>query len=124
MSNTKLALAVGLASAALVLFVAVIVIGGALQAGLAPWPGIGIIVLAVAAFALSWRQRSFLMGVLLAAIGSVGLVYGLIITEFFVVIVFPGPIIGVIIGIGVLGLGAAKGIEAARPESRTATTSR
>lgn len=124
MSNTKLALEVGLASAALVLFVAVIVIGEALQAGLAPWPGIGIIVLAVAAFALSWRQRSFLMGVLLAAIGSVGLVYGLIITEFFAVIVFPGPIIGVIIGIGVLGLGAAKGIEAARPESRTATTSR
>lgn len=124
MSNTKLALEVGLASAALVLFVAVIVIGEALQAGLAPWPGIGIIVLAVAAFALSWRQRSFLMGVLLAAIGSVGLVYGLIVTEFFAAIVFPGPIIGVIIGIGVLGLGAAKGIEAARPESRTATTSR
>lgn len=64
------------------------------------------------------------MGVLLAAIGSVGLVYGLIVTEFFAAIVFPGPIIGVIIGIGVLGLGAAKGIEAARPESRTATTSR
>lgn len=64
------------------------------------------------------------MGVLLAAIGSVGLVYGLIVTEFFAVIVFPGPIIGVIIGIGVLGLGAAKGIEAARPGSRTATTSR
>lgn len=55
MSNTKLALEVGLASTALVLFVAVIVIGEALQAGLAPWPGIGIIVLAVAAFALSWR---------------------------------------------------------------------
>jgi hypothetical protein len=40
MTNSKLILAVGLASAALVLFHAVIAVGGALQAGLAPWPGI------------------------------------------------------------------------------------
>jgi hypothetical protein len=60
---------------------------------------------------------------LLAAVGAVGLVYGSIVTEFFFAIAFPGPIIGVLIGIGVLGLGAAKGIEAARMKNRKATAS-
>jgi hypothetical protein len=121
--DLNLVLAVGLASAALVLFLAVVAMGGALQAGLAPWPGIGLVALAIAAFAASWRLRSFLVAGLLVASGMVGLVYGLIATDFFSIIVFPGPIIGVISGIGVLGLGAAKGIEAARSKSRTATTS-
>jgi hypothetical protein len=41
--------AVGLAVATLVMLVVVIATGRALQAGLAPWPGIGIAVLAVIA---------------------------------------------------------------------------
>src|SRR5262245_31106578 len=51
MTNSKIMLAVGLAAATLVVFVAVLAMGGALQAGLAPWPGIGVAVLAVGAFA-------------------------------------------------------------------------
>jgi hypothetical protein len=114
MINSKLVLAVGLAAATLVVFLAVALSGGALQTGLAPWPGIGAIVLATAAFLVSWKQRSFMVAGLLAASGLVGLIYGLIATGFFAVIVFPGPILGVIIGLGILGLGVAKGIRTAR----------
>lgn len=112
-------MAVWLAMTALVLFLVVIALGGALQAGLAPWPGIGLVVLATAAFVASRNQRSFLVAGLLVASGMVGLVYGLIVTGFFSVIVFPGQIIGVIIGVGIIGLGAAKGIETARIGSKT-----
>jgi hypothetical protein len=49
MASSKTMLAVGLAAATLVVFVVVIAMGGALQAGLAPWPGIAVAVLAVAA---------------------------------------------------------------------------
>lgn len=119
MTDSRLALAVGLAAATVVLFLAVTASGGALRTGLAPWPGIGAIVLAVAAFAASWKQRSFLVAGLLAASGLIGLIYGLIVTEFFAVIVFPGPILGVIIGLGLFGLGVAKGIESARVGRKT-----
>jgi hypothetical protein len=85
-TNSKLVLAVGLAAATLVVFLTVTISGGALRAGLAPWPGIGAIVLATSAFN----------------------------TGFFAVIVFPGPILGVIIGLGILGLGVAKGVRTAR----------
>lgn len=124
MTNSRLVLAVGLASTALVLFLGVIAMGGALQAGLAPWPGIGLVVLATTAYAVSWNQRWFLVAGLLVASGMVGLVYGLIVTGFFSIIVFPGPIIGVIIGVGIIGLGAVKGIETARAGRKTATTFR
>jgi hypothetical protein len=67
MTNSKLVLAVGLAAATLVLFLAATASGGALRAGLAPWPGIGAIVLARAAFVISWKQRPYLMAGLLAA---------------------------------------------------------
>ena len=123
MINSRSALAVVLTLAALLVFLATIAMGGALQARLAPWPGIGIIVLTLGAFALSWKQSSFLLAGLLAAVGAVGLVYGSIVTDFFSAIVFPGPIIGVFIGIGVLGLGAAKGMEAARMKNRKAPAS-
>ena len=113
MINSRFVLAVGLASTALVSFLVVIALGGALQAGLAPWPGIGLVVLATVAFAVSRNQRSFLLAGLLVATGMVGLVYGLIVTRFFSAIIFPGPIIGLIIGVGIIGLGAAKGMETA-----------
>jgi hypothetical protein len=111
MTNSKLVLAAGLAAAALVVFLAVTLSGGALRAGLAPWPGIGAIVLAAAALVVSWKQRSFLVAGLLAASGLTGIIAGVINTGYFAVIVFPGPILGVIIGLGILGLGVAKGIE-------------
>jgi hypothetical protein len=111
MTNSKLVLAILLAAATLVLFLAVTAGGGALRAGLAPWPGIGAIVLATAAFLVSWKQRSYLVAGLLAASGVTGIIAGMINTEYFAVIMFPGPILGVIIGVVILGLGVAKGIE-------------
>ena len=111
MTNSKLVLAIGLAAATLVVFLAVTLSGGALRAGLAPWPGIGAIVLATAAFVVSWKQRSLLVSGLLAASGVTGIIAGIINTELLAVIVFPGPILGVIIGLVILGLGVAKGIE-------------
>jgi hypothetical protein len=111
MTNSKLVLAIWLAAATLILFLAVSASGGALRAGLAPWPGIGAIVLATAAFVVSWKQRSLLLAGLLAASGLTGIIAGVINTGYFAVIMFPGPILGVIIGLGILGLGVAKGIE-------------
>ena len=111
MMNSRLVLAVGLAAATLVVFLAVTLSGGALRAGLAPWPGIGAIVLATAAFVVSWKQRSLLLAGLLAASGVTGIIAGVINTGYFAVIMFPGPILGAIIGVVILGLGVAKGIE-------------
>lgn len=111
MTNSKLVLAAGLAGATLVMLLAVTLGGGALRAGLAPWPGIGAIVLATAAFVVLWKQRSPLLAGLLAASGITGIIAGVINTGYFAVIVFPGPILGVIIGLGILGLGMTKGIE-------------
>ena len=84
------------------------------RAGLAPWPGIGAIVLATLAFVVSWKHRSFLVAGLLAASGVTGIIAGVINTQYFAVIVFPGPILGVIIGLGILGLGVAKGMGIAK----------
>jgi hypothetical protein len=111
MTNSKLVLAVGMAAATLVVFLAVTLSGGALRAGLAPWLGIGAIVLATAAFVVSWKQRSLLWAGLLAASGVTGIIAGVINTGYFAVIMFPGLILGAIIGVVILGLGVAKGIE-------------
>ena len=51
--SPKLVLAVVLSIATLAVFVATIAAGGALRAGIAPWPGIAIVVMATAAFALT-----------------------------------------------------------------------
>jgi uncharacterized membrane protein HdeD (DUF308 family) len=85
-----------------------------LQAGLAPWPGIGVAVLATTAFALSREHRSFAVAGLLAASGVVGVVYGLIRTEFLTASSFPGPIFGIILGIPLLVLAVAEAIGATR----------
>src|SRR5215204_3063547 len=114
MTNPKNVLSVGLAAATLVVFLTVTISGGALRAGLAPWPGIGAIVLATLAFVVSWKHRSFLVAGLLAASGVTSIIAGVINTQYFAVIVFPGPILGVIIGLGILGLGVAKGMGTAK----------
>lgn len=118
MTNPRLVLAVSLAAATLALFLTVIGMGGALRAGLAPWPGIAVVVMATAAFALSWQQGSFLVAGLLAGSGIVGLVYGLVRTELLAAATFPGPVFGVIIGLPVLGLGVTTGIRTARAGRR------
>ena len=118
MKNAKTMRAVGLAVATLVVFVVVIAMGGALQAGLAPWPGIAVVVMAVAAFALPRDRRSLVVAGLLAASGIVGVVYALIRTEFLTAISFPGPSFGIILGVPILGLAVAEAVGATR--TRTA----
>ena len=63
---------------------------------------------APATLVLSGKQESFLVAGLLAASGVVGVVYGLVQTDFLAAATFPGPVFGVIIGLPVLGLGVAK----------------
>ena len=133
MTNLKHVLSVGLAAATL-LAVLPFFAGGALlllpglaplivQAGIVPGTGpawfvpvvpISAIGLATAAFVVSWNQRSFLVGGLLAVSGVLLMIPSLIATGYLAVIVVPGPILGVIIGLGIFGLGVAKGIRTAR----------
>jgi hypothetical protein len=133
MTNLKHVLSVVLAAATL-LAVLPFFVGGALlllpglaplivQAGIVPGTGpawfvpvvpISAIGLATAAFVLSRNQRSFLVGGLLAVSGVLLMIPSLIATEYLAVIVVPGPILGVIIGLGIFGLGVAKGIRTAR----------
>jgi hypothetical protein len=67
----------GFGVATLCIFLA-IVVGNVqvLQAGLAPWPGIGTIALATAAFVVSWKQNSLGMTGLLIAAGVTGIIAG------------------------------------------------
>jgi hypothetical protein len=110
-TNSKLALAVGLAAVTLA-FVLTNVLGG--PAFLGDVDDISAIASAVAAFVTSWKQRSFLVAGLLAVSGVIFMVPALIATEYLSVIVLPGPILGVISGLGIFGLGIAKGIRSAR----------
>jgi hypothetical protein len=120
-TSSKTVLAVGLAAATLAVFVVVIAMGGALQARLAPWPGIGVAVLAVAAFAVSRERRSFVVAGLLATSGVVGVVYALIRTDFLTATSFPGPIFGIILGLPILGLAAAEAVGATQDRSRSSS---
>jgi hypothetical protein len=119
-TNSKLVIGVGLAAASLAFFLTNAIGGLALLRiagpGLAPVLGIGAIVLATAAFAVSWNQRSYLVAGLLTAGGTTFAISGLIALARinFAVIEFPGPILGVILGLPILGLGIAKGIRTAR----------
>jgi hypothetical protein len=79
-------------------------------AGLAAVVLMGAISLATAAFVISWKQRSYLIAGLLAASGITLMILPLANLNF----VIPGPIIGVVVGLGILGLGVAKGIRTAR----------
>jgi hypothetical protein len=139
MTNLRHVLSVGLAAATL-LAVLPFFAGGALlllpglaplivQAGIVPGTGpawfvpvvpISAIGLSIAAFVVSWKQRSFLVGGLLAASGVLLMIPSLIATGYLAAIVVPGPILGVIIGLGIFGLGVAKGVGTARAPIATA----
>jgi hypothetical protein len=140
MTNLKHILSVGLAAttalAALPFF-----IGGALlyvqglaplilQAGIVPGTGpawfvpvvpVGVLGVATAAFVVSRRQRSYLVAGLLIASGIVFMIPAIIATGYLAVIVIPGPILGIISGLGILGLGIAKSIRTARAPVTTAS---
>lgn len=76
--------------------------------------GFSAVALAASAFIVSWKRKSFLVAGLLAASGVLFAVPALIATDYLRVIVVPGPILGVVIGMGIFGLGVAKGVGAAR----------
>jgi hypothetical protein len=70
----------------------------------------GAIAFSIAAFVISWKQRSYLVAGLLAASGIILMILPLANMNFMI----PGPIIGVVVGLVILGLGVAKGIRTAR----------
>lgn len=70
----------------------------------------GAVVLAVAAFVISWRQKSFVVAGLLAASGAILMILPLANLNFGI----PGPVIGVAVALGILGLGVVKGVKTAR----------
>ncbi|MEW6605484.1 MAG: hypothetical protein AB1351_12470 [Thermoproteota archaeon] len=117
MTNKKLVIGTGLAAAALALVLPNLA-GGIAVLGLATGTALNItsIALSAAAFAISWNQRSFLVTGLLIAAGAIYMIPGLVALASinFAVIVFPGPILGVIFGLIILGLGVAKGIRTTR----------
>jgi hypothetical protein len=117
MTNSKLVLAVGLAAATLALVLINVIGGPALlrSAGLAAAIVISAIALAAGAFVVSWKQRSFAVAGLLAGSGIILMIPPLIALANinFAVIVFPGPILGVIFGLAILGLGVVKGVRTA-----------
>ena len=117
MTNPKLASAVGLAAAALALVLPNLV-GGIAVLGLAVGTAFNIssLALSAAALAVSWKQRSFLVAGLLAATGVIYMIPGMVALASinFAVIVVPGPILGVIFGLAIFGLGVAKGIRTAK----------
>ena len=116
MSNTKLSLAVGLSAATLALVLTNVLGGPALlqSAGLAAVVVMSAIALAAGAYALSRKQRSYPVAGLLALSGIILMIPAIIATGYFTVIVFPGPILGIIFGLVIFGLGVAKGICSAR----------
>jgi hypothetical protein len=133
MTNPKNVLSVGLAAATLALVLPFLADGflslqpgfaqliaqtgfvpGAGPAGFVPVSAISAIVLSTGAFVVSWKQRSFLVAGLLATSGVLFMVPAIIATGYFSVIVVPGPILGVIIGMGIFGLGVAKGMGTAK----------
>jgi hypothetical protein len=70
----------------------------------------GAITFAIAAFVISWKQRSYVIAGLLIASGIILMILPLANMNFGI----PGPIIGVIVGLIILGLGLVKGIRTAR----------
>jgi hypothetical protein len=123
MANSKLRLAQGLAIAATI----AILINT--FAGLPPTPvrllfAVTGVLLAAAAFGVSWGQKSVLISALLLISGTLVTVNAIIATRSFSILVFPGPIIGVILGLVLLALGIAKSLSTATKIRTEATTSR
>ena len=123
MTNSKLRLAQGLAIAATIAIL-INTFGG-----LPPTPvrllfAVTGVLLAAAAFGVSWGQKSVLISALLLISGTLVTVNAIIATRSFSILVFPGPIIGVILGLVLLALGIAKSLSTATKIRTEATTSR
>jgi len=118
MEDKKLLVGVVFAAAALA-FILTNVLGG--PAFLGDVDDLSAIAFAAAAFVVSWKQRSYLVAGLLIAGGIVFMIPAIIATEYLSVIVMPGPILGIISGLGILGLGIVKTIRTARALVTTAS---
>jgi hypothetical protein len=123
MTNSKLRLAQGLAIAATIAIL-INTFGG-----LPPTPvrllfAVTGVLLAAAAFGVSWGQKSVLISALLLISGTLVTVNAIIATRNVSILVFPGPIIGVILGLVLLALGIAKSLSTATKIRTEATTSR
>jgi hypothetical protein len=123
MTNSKLRLAQGLAIAATIAIL-INTFGG-----LPPTPvrllfAVTGVLLASAAFGVSWGQKSVLISALLLISGTLVTVNAIIATRNVSILVFPGPIIGVILGLVLLALGIAKSLSTATKIRTEATTSR
>ena len=88
-----------------------------LVAGLGAVFDISAIALSVAAFVLSLKKRSYVVAGLLAAGGIIYMIAAVTALGDFSIIVVPGPILGVLFGLLIFGLGVAKGVRTARAET-------
>jgi hypothetical protein len=117
MSNKKYLLALGLAISTLAL-VSINAFGNIaliLKAGPTPVLSIAAIVLAATAFVVTWKQRSRLVPGILAVSGLIFMVPALAAMGYsFESIIFPGPILGVIFGLVIIGLGVWRAIRITR----------
>ena len=117
MTNLKHVTGVALGATALALVLPNLA-GGIAVLGLATGTALNLSALALSAavFAVSWKQRSYLVAGLLVATGAIYMIPGWVALASinFAAIVFPGPILGVIFGLVILGLGIAKGMRTAR----------
>lgn len=83
--------------------------------------GLTGILLSIGAFAISWGQKSVLISGLLLVTGILITLGGIAGTGYFAVIVFPGPIIGVFLGLAVIGMGIVKSVRTGMAIKATAT---
>lgn len=90
------------------------IVPGSEPAWVAPVAGLTAIALSATAFVLSWKQKSFIVASLLVASGLVYTTGTLIAAAYLFGFVIPGPILGVISGLGILALGIVRSVKAAR----------
>ena len=123
MTNSKLRLAQGLAIAATIAIL-INTFGGLPPTPLRLLFAVTGVLLAAAAFGVSWGQKSVLISALLLISGTLVTVNAIIAARSFSILVFPGPIIGVILGLVLVALGIAKSMITATKIRTEATTSR
>ena len=121
-TNSKLRLAQGLAIAATIAIL-INAFGGLPPTLVRLLFAVMGVLLAAAAFGVSWGQKSALISALLLISGTLITVNAIIATRSFSILVFPGPIIGVILGLILLALGIAKSLSTTMKIKTDATTS-
>lgn len=117
MASPRYVLALGLAAATLAVVVINAIGNVALVFKVGPTPVLSIaaMVLAAGAFIVSWKQKSLIVSGLLVASGIIFMVPALNAMGYSLeAIVFPGPILGVIFGLVIFGLGVTKVIKTAK----------